>query len=965
MDICLLQETYLRKGDQAKFQEIKDRGWEILSAPRKERTGGGVAIIFKAGMGVKSNSTRSFTTFEHMEVVFENSTELFRLINIYRPPYSKKAPYTQSHFLSEFKDFLEETGNKVGKSLIMGDFNFHMERPTEFYPSKLQQLLTEYGLLQLVPVEPTHTQGGTLDLAIMDSESTGLCGEVEIVAEGTTSDHHLLRLDIELETQIVKRKRPETVWYRDFNTLDVEKFTEELQNSELLRDMIAEPDVNTVVERFHSTLAELVDKHCPLKKRRKKERYTPWMDEELSTLRRKKRRAERKWRKTKTRQEKTRLKAEYVELRAQFNRMESAKRSEYVRRNIQLCGRDSKRLHQQLNRLLGKSATILPDMPDKTKLATEFGDFFSSKIDRLQERIDTKIGDLGPRNQCMETSSPTINKMECFQQVSEEEVFKLVKGLPDKTCDLDPIPTHLLKQLLPVLLPVLTHIVNRSLESGTFPASLKKAIVKPTIKNPSGDADSLPNYRPVSNLSTLSKLLEKAVNTQLADHLEKNNLLGECQSGFRPGHSCETHLVRVVDDVLAEIDRGNVVAVIQIDLSAAFDTIDHSQLLRRLEERYGIGSAVLDWFSSYLANRCYKVKVDDSLSPEFLLKYGVPQGSLLGPVLFVLYVEPLEPIVKAFGLTIRLYADDSTIYLGFCPVDGWKISRETIQSCLEAVRSWMIENRLLVNEDKTEFLILGKKIKMERIQEEEDLTVELSGNIIRPTDPSGKAGKTLGVYLDTQMDMKRQIASVRRSVGVTMRNLWQIRRFVDKSLRLMLASQLVISKVDYCNALYFNLPAATIKPLKTVMNQVIRFIHGVRERKTDLEPFYKESHVLQIEKRIFFKVCVLGYKMYYGTAPQYLQDLVQVDENTDVQKTTRQSSKVDCYKLKPPNGHAKVSKLGKRRISQYLPQVWNSLPENLRDAPSEDSFRSRLKTMLFDATVSPSERPHLVFDIVF
>ena len=181
--------------------------------------------------------------------------------------------------------------------------------------------------------------------------------------------------------------------------------------------------------------------------------------------------------------------------------------------------------------------------------------------------------------------------------------------------------------------------------------------------------------------------------------------------------------------------------------------------------------------------------------------------------------------------------------------------------------------------------------------------------------------------------MKRQIASVKRSVGVTMRNLWQIRRFVDKPLRLMLASQLVISKVDYCNALYFNLPAATIKPLKTVMNQVIRFIHGVREKKTDLEPFYKESHVLQIEKRIFFKVCVLGYKMYYGTAPQYLQDLVQVDENTDVQKSTRQSSKVDCYKLKPPNGHAKVSKLGKRRISQYLPQVWNSLPENLREIP--------------------------------
>ena len=418
-------------------------------------------------------------------------------------------------------------------------------------------------------------------MAIIDSQSAGLCEEVEIVAEGTTSDHHL---DLQLETNIVKRKQPETVWYRDFATLDLEKFTEELRSSELLTDMISEPDVDTIVEKLYSTLTELVDKHCPMKKRRKKDRYTPWMDEELSNLRRKKRRAERKWKKTKTRQEKTQLKTEYVELRTQFNKMESAKRSEYVRKNIQLCGRDSKRLHQRLNRLLGKSTVILPDMPDKTKLATEFGDFFSSKIDRLQEKINTKTEDLGPRSQCMKT--PDVEKMEHFQLFSEEEVLKLVKDLPDKSCDLDPIPMHLLKQLVPLLLPVLTHIVNRSLQSGVFPSCLKQAIVKPTIKNPSGDIDSLPNYRPVSNLSILSKLLEKAVNVQLNDHLVKNNLQGQCQSGFRPGHSCETHMVRVVDDVLAEMDRGNVVAVIQIDLSAAFDTIDHGQLLRRIEERY-------------------------------------------------------------------------------------------------------------------------------------------------------------------------------------------------------------------------------------------------------------------------------------------------------------------------------------------------------------------------------------------
>ena len=167
MDVCLLQETYLRKGDDAKFQEIKDRGWEIHSAPRKQRIGGGVAVVYRADLGVKASVHKSFSTFESIEATLGNATELIRLVNIYRPPYSKKAPFTQSQFLAEFSGYLEDISNKVGKAVVMGDFNFHMERPTEFYPRKLQELLDDSGLLQVVPIEPTHTHGGTLDLVIM------------------------------------------------------------------------------------------------------------------------------------------------------------------------------------------------------------------------------------------------------------------------------------------------------------------------------------------------------------------------------------------------------------------------------------------------------------------------------------------------------------------------------------------------------------------------------------------------------------------------------------------------------------------------------------------------------------------------------------------------------------------------------------------------------------------------------
>eukprot|EP00116_Pleurobrachia_bachei_P005677 sb/3465939/ len=336
--------------------------------------------------------------------------------------------------------------------------------------------------------------------------------------------------------------------------------------------------------------------------------------------------------------------------------------------------------------------------------------------------------------------------------------------------------------------------------------------------------------------------------------------------------SCETHMVRVVDDVLGEIDRGNVVAVVQIDLSAAFDTIYHPQLLKRLEKRFGIRSTILEWFTSYLNDRSYKVKIGDALSPRIFFKYGVPQGSLLGLVLFALYVEPLEPIVK----------------------------KETIENCLEEVRTWMIENRLVVNEDKTEFLLLGKRKKMDTVREESDLTLELNGNIISPMDMAGNLVKTLGIYLDEQMDMKRQISMVKRNAGVTMRNLWQIRRFIDKPLRLILA-QLVISKVDYCNALYFNLPASTIKPLKGLMNQVIRYIHGVREMKVDLDPFYRDSHILTIEKRISFKS--VYYRTYLAPFSRYFNILKLVYKNPKKldQKTKEicleHPSRVGCGKL--------------------------------------------------------------------
>ena len=220
-----------------------------------------------------------------------------------------------------------------------------------------------------------------------------------------------------------------------------------------------------------------------------------------------------------------------------------------------------------------------------------------------------------------------------FQSVTVNEIEKLIKNSPNKSCELDPIPTDLVKKCGRVLAPVITRIINASLRLGVVPQVCKKAVIHPTLKKAGLDQECLKNYRPISNLPYLSKLLEKIVFSQLTTYLQDNNLFDSFQSAYKPGHSVETLLVNLTDIVFRELDSGNITALIMLDMSSAFDTVDHAILIQRL--RYlGIKGTVLDWFISYLCDRSHYVRIGDSASCKTMTKFGVPQGSVGGPLLF-------------------------------------------------------------------------------------------------------------------------------------------------------------------------------------------------------------------------------------------------------------------------------------------------------------------------------------------
>ena len=282
---------------------------------------------------------------------------------------------------------------------------------------------------------------------------------------------------------------------------------------------------------------------------------------------------------------------------------------------IENCS-NTKQIFSVSSGLLGKSKTTpLPSDIPRSALQDRFCMFFSQKIQNILQDLDAHPSEPA-------TFSPYDGPKLClFQPVTEEEIRKLIVESPTKTCMLDPIPTSLTKECLSDLLPLITRIVNSSLGSGVVPPQFKQAVVTPMLKKPGLDPNDLKNFRPVSNLPFISKILEKVVLTQLQKHLSENDLLEIRQSAYRKNHSTETALLSVVDGLLRNADDRLVSVLALLDLSAAFDTLDHPILLQRLETTFGISGTVLHWFASYLEGREQSVKADNVLSSPSPLQF--------------------------------------------------------------------------------------------------------------------------------------------------------------------------------------------------------------------------------------------------------------------------------------------------------------------------------------------------------
>jgi hypothetical protein len=434
----------------------------------------------------------------------------------------------------------------------------------------------------------------------------------------------------------------------------------------------------------------------------------------------------------------------------------------------------------------------------------------------------------------------------------------------------------------------------------------------------------------------VSKLLERVVADQLAEHVSRHRLLDSFQSAYRPGHSTETAVLRVLNDILCAADRGDLSLLVMLDLSAAFDLIDHELLLRKLRLEFGFDGCVHQWFQSYLEERFQYVSVNTAASDAMRLTCGVPQGSVLGPVLFSLYTTELGRIIERHGLGRQLFADDSGLYDSFSPDDVSAVETAMkFERCCCEVKAWMTSNMLKLNEEKTEAILCGPKSKK--------VSVSLSNiSVGQAVIPFSSTIRDLGIMIDANLTMEDHVSSVVRGCFFHLRSLGKLRNALTLKAATTIAVALVISRLDYANSCLWGLPDQQLDRLQRVLNTAARIV--TRTKKRDhISPVLRQLHWLPVRKRIDHKVLSLCYKcMYEPTSPQYLRDIVPAHNPPRHLRSSSQS----MLSVPSVDGHRK-RRLGHRAFSQCGPALWNALPQDIRELQSLDCFKRSLKTFLF------------------
>lgn len=900
LDVLAVCETWLSRSICSNLLAI--RGYHLIRQDRDGNVrGGGVCFFIRDKLNHKILATSK--TIEQLWISLKLGDMNIALGIAYKPPNTN-----YKYFCDELETWCTYCSLQSDKTICMGDVNINLLNESSVECNYFNAMCEDVGMFQLVSVPTRIAASSSTLIDVILSSDPNLITEV---GGWDVSDHELVSCFVNIPPVSCQ---PTTITYRCYNNFNFENFTADLQSIPF-NYIFRMTDVNCKIDYLTDELNRLLNEHLPLRTATVRHPRPPWLTSNIRLMMTLRDKAKQRFRRTKKNAHWVYYKMLRNYTTAAINREKKA----YLETKMKNAG--TKTIYKELRNLsvIQKKHYNLPENLTDPQL---INNHFSQMTADSGESPASDGAFL-----FLDIDHVVLPGLMNFIVVEESIIEKYLSQIQTTSSDFDGLNINLIKLCCPIILPYLTHIVNSCLLECIFPRRWKTAVCVPIPK--CTQPKQIEDLRLISLLPVFSKILEKVMSAQLREHLTTNNLLPLRQSGFRPAHSCTTALLDITDDILSATDRGEVTVMILLDFSKAFDTVDHETLLAVLP-RFGLSESALSLISSFLDERVQYVRVGSQVSNCKAVKRGVPQGSILGPLLFTIYTSVIPDFIQS--CKIHMYADDTQLYKSFGLQDR-QAALHDIQNDLTSLADISVKLSLSINPVKSKVILFGPANDTNSLSNE--VRLHVAGAFIPVCEEAGN----LGLIMDNTFRYKKQITKYIQRSYANIKLLYPHRHYLSPSLKTHLCDSLVLSTFNYCCEVYGTcITQDTSARIQRVQNSCLRLIYGIRKFQ-HISHKLNEVGWLNMANRRKLLITCMYHKIIISKKPPYLYYKIRFRE--DVHNLNIRHK----YTITPP--YHKTA-LFERSFSYCVAKYYNSITTVHKSRPCE-SFKVILRKELLQS----------------